>query len=325
MKKIINWGILGTGNIAEKFATGLQQVDNACLYAVGSRTTVNASAFAKKFNIAKFYGSYQELVADKDIDVVYIASPHVYHAEHTLLSLESGKAVLCEKPFAMNRQLVDKMIAKAKEKNLFLMEALWTRFMPTITEIENLISSDAIGEIIQIQSDFGFKAEYNPSKRLFNKKLGGGSLLDIGIYPVFISLLLLGVPDEIISTAVIGKTGVDESMAAIFKYNNGKLACLASTFMSETPTQTFICGTKGTILIHRMWHTPTYLTLYNNDGSSRDIHFNYNSNGYNYEAQEVTNCLLNGLKESPKLPLDFSRKLITLLDTLRKQWGLEYE
>lgn len=325
MKTNIQWGILGTGRIAEKFAIGLQHVANAQLYAVGSRSKEQANLFANKFNIPHAYGSYAKLASDPQVDVIYIASPHVFHAEHTLLCLESGKAVLCEKPFAMNARQVNDMIKKAREKNLFLMEALWTRFLPTIRKTEELISSGVIGDIIQIQSDFGFKAEYDPQWRLFNKKLGGGSLLDIGIYPVFITLLLLGMPDEIVSSAVIGPTGVDESMAAVFKYNNGKIASLSSTFMAHTPTETIICGTEGRIRIHRMWHTPTYMTLTQNNGTSEDIYFDYASNGYEYEAQEVTNCLLQGLKESPLLPLSFSEKLISLLDTIRQQWNLEYE
>ncbi|MCX7985970.1 MAG: Gfo/Idh/MocA family oxidoreductase [Bacteroidales bacterium] len=324
MKTTIHWGILGTGRIAEKFAMDLQHVNNAQLYAVGSRTMEQAKMFANKYNVPLAYGSYTELVADPNIDIIYIASPHVFHAEHTLLCLDAGKAVLCEKPFAMNASQVSTMIRKAKEKNLFLMEALWTRFLPTIRKTEELISSGAIGNIIQLQSDFGFKAVYDPQWRLFNKQLGGGSLLDIGIYPIFITLLLLGLPDEILSSAIIGPTGVDETMAAIFKYNNGIIASLSSTFMANTPCETIISGTEGSIRIHRMWHTPTYLTISKNNGTVEDIRFNYAGNGYEYEAQEVTNCLLKGLKESPLLPLHFSEKLISLLDTIRKQWNLEY-
>ncbi|MGC8823684.1 MAG: Gfo/Idh/MocA family protein [Bacteroidales bacterium] len=324
MKTTIQWGILGTGRIAEKFAVGLQHVSNAQLYAVGSRTQEQANAFASRFGIPRAYGSYADLASDPNVDVIYIASPHVFHAEHTLLCLEAGKAVLCEKPFAMNARQVSEMINKAREKNLFLMEALWTRFMPTVRHIEELIALGTIGDIIQIQSDFGFKAIYDPQWRLFNKQLGGGSLLDIGIYPVFISLLLLGMPDEIVSSAIIGETGVDESMAAIFKYNTGKMASLSATFMANTPTETIISGTEGRIRMHRMWHTPTFLTLTKNDGTSEDIRFQYAANGYEFEAQEVTNCLLNGLKESPLLPLSFSEKLISLLDTIRGQWNLEY-
>jgi len=324
MKTKVNWAILGTGKIAEKFAEALQYVDNAQLYAVGSRQEHTAISFAQKFSIEKAYGSYEKMLADSEIDVVYIASPHVMHYKHTIMCLKSGKAVLCEKPFAMNAEQVDKMIEEAQKQNLFLMEALWTRFLPTINKIEELISKNVIGDIIQIQSDFGIKAVYDPQWRLFNKQLGGGALLDIGIYPVFISLFLLGEPDEIVSSSCIGKTGVDESMSVIFKYNQGKMASLNATFMANTPTETHICGTEARIKIHRMWHIPSFLTLTMNDGTSEDIKFNYRSNGYEYEAQEVTNCILAGEKQSSKMPLTFSQKLIRLLDKIRKQWGLEY-
>ncbi len=325
MKRVINWGILGAGRIADKFAFALKYVENARLYAVGSRDASKAQYFAQKHNIPVAYNSYKDLVSDDNIDIVYIATPHVFHAENTIMCLEAGKAVLCEKPFAMNSHQVEMMISKAKEKNLFLMEALWTRFLPTIRYIENFISSGNVGEVIQIHSDFGFKAIYDPESRLFNKKLGGGCLLDIGIYPVFISLLLLGYPDEIVSSAIIGKTEVDESMSIIFKYNKGAISLLSSTFKANTTCETIICGTEGMIKIHKMWHAPSYLTIIDSKGNNYDVKFNYKGNGYEYEAQEVTNCLLNNLKESPSLSLSFSQKLITLLDNIRKHWGLEYD
>ncbi len=325
MERTIHWGILGTGKIAEKFATALQYVSHAQLYAVGSRDKTTAENFARMHNIPVAYGSYNDLVNDPRIDVIYIATPHVFHAENTLLCLEAGKSVLCEKPFAMNAQQVELMINKAREKKLFLMEALWTRFLPTILRTEELIKSGTLGDIVYIQSDFGIKPPFDPQGRLFNKKLGGGSLLDIGIYPIFIALFLLGLPDDIVSTAHIGATGVDESMSVIFKYNKGTLANLSSTFKANTPTETVICGTMGSIKIHRMWHMPSYLTYIPIEGIPQEIHFNYLSNGYEYEAQEVTNCVLQGKTESDLLPLNFSLKLINLLDIIRKQWGLEYD
>jgi predicted dehydrogenase len=264
------------------------------------------------------------LAADSIVDVIYIATPHVLHCENTLMCIRNGKAVLCEKPFAMNTKEVLQMVSLAKEKNVFLMEALWTRFLPTITKTLELINSGIIGEIVHIKSDFGNKAHFDPDKRLFNKELGGGSLLDIGIYPVFIALLLLGEPDEISAEAIIGKTGVDENFSAVFKYNNGQLATLFSTFIANSPVETDIYGTKGYIRINRMWHIPTYLTLVMNDGHSEDIKFKYKNNGYDYEAEEVTNCLLKGQKESSVMPLDFSIKLMNLLDKLRRICNIHY-
>ena len=324
MTKTINWGILGLGSIANKFAQALTSVPNTKLYAVGSRSSDKAKQFAKKYNVKNFYGSYEELASDPSVDAIYIATPHVLHCENTLMCIGNGKAVLCEKPFAMNEKEVMRMVKKAHDNEVFLMEALWTRFLPTIAKTMELIAGGVIGDIIHVKSDFGMKAPYDPDKRLFNRDLGGGCLLDIGIYPVFIALLLLGEPDEISAEAVIGKTGVDENFSSTFKYNNGKMATLFSTFLTNTPVETNIYGTKGFIRINRMWHIPTSLTIVKNDGHSENIKFDYRSNGYDLEAEEVTNCLLNGSKESSIMPLDFSIKLIRLLDKIRKICNIKY-
>jgi predicted dehydrogenase len=320
----INWGIIGLGRIAEKFAHDLQFVSNAKLYGVASREKNKAEEFRIKYNVEKAYGSYEEMLQDANIDVVYIATPHVMHAVNTIASLNAGKAVLCEKPFAMNKLEVQAMVDIARQKNLFLMEAIWTRFLPTFLKVEHLIAERVIGDIVQIKSDFGYQAVYDTEWRLFNKKLGGGSLLDIGIYPVFLTLQLLGKPENIITSAVIGKTGVDESWFAGFTYKNGATASLCSTFMANTPVETDICGTKGRIKMHRMWHCPSYLTLTMNDGAETVFKFDVKGFGYEYEAQEVTNCLLAGRKESALLPLSFSMSLMEMLDDIRERIGLHY-
>ncbi len=324
MSNTINWGIMGTGFIANKFATALACVPNAKLLAVGSRTIEKSMSFAQENNIPKAYGSYSEIAKDKDINVIYIATPHVFHFENTMMCLENNKAVLCEKPFAMNEREVLAMVSKAREKKIFLMEALWTRFLPTVAKILEIINSGVIGEIVNIKSDFGIKPPYNPNGRLFNPELGGGSLLDIGIYPVFIALLLLGEPDEIASEVLIGKTGVDETLSTIFRYKNGKMASLYSTFLAETPVETDICGTNGRIRLNRMWFMTNNFTITMNDGKTENVEYNYPCNGYEYEAIEVTNCLLNDRCESRQMSLDFSIKLIRLLDRIRKQCGIKY-
>jgi predicted dehydrogenase len=316
MEKTINWGIMGTGYIANKFAAALQCVPNAKLFAVGSRTIGKSISFAQVYNVPRAYGSYEEIAKDKDIDVIYVATPHVFHFENTMISLENNKAVLCEKPFAMNEREVLNMVSRARERNLFLMEAFWTRFLPTLTKILEIINSGAIGDIIHIKSDFGMKPPYNPEGRLFNPALGGGSLLDIGIYPVFIALLLFGEPDEIVSEVLLGKTGVDETLSIIFKYKNGKMASLYSTFLAETPVETDICGTKGRIRMNRMWHMSENFIVTPNNGKPEIVEYKFPCNGYEYEAMEVTNCLLNGQAESRLMSLDFSLKLIRLLDRL---------
>jgi predicted dehydrogenase len=325
MGRTINWGILSTGRISEKFALDLQLVSNARLAGVGSRDPDRAREFAQKFKAEKAYGSYEELALDKDIDVIYIGTPHTSHCENTLLCLEKGKAVLCEKPFAMNEKEVLRMIAKARENNVFLMEAMWTRFIPAIRKSLQLIESGAIGDIVHIKADFGYKAQYDPAWRLFNKELGGGSLLDIGIYPVFLILLLLGEPDEIAADAIIGRTGVDELMSAYFKYYNGKMATLYSTLIANTPAEAEISGTKGYLRINRMWHMSRSLELHLNDGQSETFDFSYRGMGYEYEAEEVTSCLQKGLKESDLLPLELSLQMIKVLDLMRKKCGITYQ
>jgi predicted dehydrogenase len=325
MEKPINWGILGTGRISEKFAADLQFVPNARLAAIGSRDAARAFKFADKFHAPKSYGSYKDLASDQDIDVIYIGSPHISHCENTLVCLDKGKAVLCEKPFAMNEKEVLRMVSKARAKNLFLMEALWTRFIPAIKKAFELVESGAIGDIVHIKADFGYKAQYDPAWRLFNKELGGGSLLDIGIYPVFLILLLLGEPDEIAADAIIGRTGVDELVSAYFKYNNGKMATLYSTLIADTPGEAEISGTKGYIRINHMWHMSRSLEMHLNDGQTESFEFSSQGMGYEYEAAEATNCLQKGLKESALLPLDFSLRLIRVLDRMRKQCGLAYQ
>lgn len=326
MSKIIRWGILGTGGIAHKFAEGLKHVSNAELVAIGSRNYEQAQKFGQQYNAKQFYGSYEELAASKDVDVIYIATPHVYHCANTLLCLENNKAVLCEKPFAMDSEEVAQMISKAKEKGLFLMEALWTRFMPSFLKVQELLKNNAIGEIIQIKSDFSFHAPYDLSNRFFNKALGGGTLLDIGIYPVFLITTLFGKPDKIQSMAHIGKSGVDESIAVNFYYKNGTIASMHSTFLAHTATETEIYGTKGYIKLPRMWFFTNEVILGSYaDNSSQTFKFEYPSMGYEFEAQEVTNCLLQGKLESELFSLQDSIALMEILDEIRRQNNMSYK
>lgn len=325
MAKKIRWGIIGTGWIADRMAEALKVVDHAELVAVGSRTAGSAGEFARRHGISKAYGSYQELAAAPGIDVAFIGTPHPLHAANTLMCLRNGKAVLCEKPFAMNEREVLRMISTAKEKNLFLMEAFWTRFLPSTGKVLELVRSGTIGEVRHIKSDFGVFREFDPNHRAFNKALGGGSLLDIGIYPVFLTLLLWGEPDGITCVPHIGPTGVDESLALTFQYNDGRIATLFSSFTVNSTVETHICGTRGRITMDRMWHCPVPIELTTGDEHHEEITFDYVGNGYNYEAEEVVRCLQSGKKESDILPLGFSVRLIRLLDRIRNDMGLVYD
>ena len=315
---------MGCGGIATKFAKGLQLVPNAKLFSVGSRSTTKALEFASNFNANKAYGSYEELAVDPNVDIIYIATPHVYHCENTLLCLEHNKAVLCEKPFAINEKEVLRMVSKAREKQLFLMEAIWTRFFPIIEKTLEIIQSGKIGEVVHVRSDFGYKAAYDLKSRLFSPDLGGGSLLDIGIYPVFLSMLLLGEPDEISAEAALTSENIDETMAFTFKYPGNKIAQMFSTFSSNTEIEAHIYGTKGRIRIHRMWFMSRSLTITMLNDEQETITIDHPGDGYHYEAAEVNKCMQLGMLEHPKLSLDFSIKLIRILDNLRKLCSIKY-
>ena len=324
MGKTVNWGIIGLGKIAHKFAQDLLLVENANLYGVASRGITKAKDFANKYQADNFYGSYKDLTNDSNIDVVYIATPHIHHCEYTLMALEAGKAVLCEKAFGMDKSEVEKMIAKASEKQLFLMEALWTRFIPGTEKVLELLNSGLIGDLKTIRADFGFKANYDPKERLFNKKLGGGALLDIGIYPVFLSLLTLGFPKEIIASAVMSPTNVDSSILMLFKYNNQETAILDATLAVDTPTEAWLHGTKGSLKMHSRFHHTESISYYKDHELIETYKVTYKGNGYYHEIGEVMNCLQKGKIESDNMPLSFSLKMIDLLDKIRNEIGLTY-
>ncbi len=324
MSKIFKWGIIGLGKIAHKFAQDLQSIPNATLHAVASRTEEKAKTFAMQYNVPNFFGGYEHLFKCQDLDVIYIATPHSLHCDNVLMCLEHQIPVLCEKPMALNASEVKKMVTLAKFQKTFLMEALWTRFLPTSTKVLELISKGKIGEINSIRADFGFKAPMDPRSRLFNQNLGGGSLMDVGIYPVFLSLLLLGKPTSVKASAAIGRTNVDESCGILLKYDNNRMAMLHSSIVVNTGTEAHIYGEKGTIRINSRWHEPTSITLLPHGDEPKDYFFDFDSHGYRYEAEEVMRCLRNNQLESEWMSLDFSLDLIELLDTIRMKAGIYY-
>jgi predicted dehydrogenase len=320
----IKWGFIGTGWIAHKFATALKDVEDAQLYAVGSRNLDSAKKFAEEFSVPKAYGSYEEAAIDKDVDVIYIATPHNLHCENTIMCLDHGKNVLCEKPMGVNSKEARMMIAKAKEKNVFLMEALWSRFLPNITKTKEIVDSGEIGKVKLIMANFAMRSTQTHEQRHFNKDLIGGALLDIGIYNVFLSLLLLGKPQEIKAVAGIGVTDVDESISILFKYANETLAVMNSSFLIETPTVAEIHGEKGKILLPHLWFCPGNVKVVRNDGTEVSFPFEFKSNGYDFEAEEVAKCLRSNKKQSDLMSWDASLDLIDTLDAIRKQCGIFY-
>ncbi len=321
---MVHWGILGCGKIAHKFAKDLLTIHNAKLHAVASRSLHKAQEFGNNYQTSSCYGSYEELSLDPEIDVIYIATPHVFHYENTIMCLSNKKAVLCEKPFAMNTSQVEKMIALAKKNQVFLMEALWTYFLPHYQYVLDKIESKELGEVKALKADFGFSTSFDPDGRVFNKKLGGGSLLDVGIYPLFAALSILGYPEEINAKATIGKTGVDETCTMQLQYKKDVTASLFSAITQKTNTEAIIELEKGSIIINSRFHEPSSVTI-QKEGKSEVIEFEVNTNGYSFEAIHVQEMLLQNRTESTIMTFEKSIQLITLLDTVRDKIGLQYQ
>ena len=324
MHKTINWGIIGLGNIAHKFATDLLTIEDAKIYAVASRNQEKANEFASKYNATKAYSSYEALAKDPHIDAVYIATPHTLHKENTILCLDHGIAVLCEKPFAMDSDEVNEMIAKAKDKNVLLMEALWTYFLPHYRYVLKALEDRIYGDVIKLEADFGFYRAFDNSSRLFNKSLGGGSLLDIGIYPIFASLSALGIPKHIKANATYFENGADSSCDMVFEYEKNVKAILKSTLIEDTPTEAIFYCKKGIIKINHQFHNPSTISLIPNEGEAETIDFNNKTIGYNYEAIHFNELLRQGKTESNVMSFEFSQSLIKTLDDVRNLINLNY-
>jgi predicted dehydrogenase len=322
----IRWGIIGTGSIAKKFATGLQSAPGAELVAVGSRAQVTAAAFGDAYEIPHRHASYTDLAADPDVDVVYVATPHPGHRDATLLCLDHDKAVLCEKAFAMNAREAEQMIASARDKNLFLMEAMWTRFRPAIRTAHELVQSGAIGEPELLTVAVGWGSPFDLSSRLFAKDLGGGILLDGGVYPISLASHFLSTPDRITTLAHMAPSDVDDQAGILFGYKSGAIASVVFSSRVTPHSIATIVGAKGRIEIHEDWHKPEGLTV-RLAGADAEVHdFTLTEgNGYQYEAMHVMDCLRAGRTESDIMPLDETLAIMQTMDTIRAQWGLTYD
>ena len=322
MRKL-NWGVLAPGNIAHKFVQGLEVIPDAVKYAVGSRDEKRAKAFADQYGFEKAYGSYQDLVNDPQVDIIYIATPHPQHEDAAVLCLNHGKAVLCEKPIGVNAQQTERMVRCARENNVFLMEAMWTRFLPTICKVRELIADGAIGNIRLIHAGFGFRAPLNPDGRLFALASGGGSLLDVGVYNLSLCSMLLGKqPDRIQSSMTIGSTGVDEETSLLLSYEDEQNALLSSAIRLNMPQDAIILGETGRIELPDYWHGKT--VRLNNENGTDEFDLPFDATGYQFEAIEVMKCLREGLKESKIMPLDESIAIMKTADRIRKDNNLVY-
>lgn len=325
MADTIRWGILGTGGIAHKFADGLSALPDAELVAVGSRAQGSADAFAEEYGVSHRHATYDALAEDAEVDVVYVSTPHPMHKDNSILCLQAGKAVLCEKPFTINARETEEVIRVAREKKLFLMEAMWTRFLPSFGQVRTWLDEGRIGDIRMVQANFGYRADLNPKGRLFNPELGGGGLLDVGIYTVSLASFIFGEPPaEISGFADIGETGVDEQSVTVFRYPEGNLALLSCAVRTNTPYGAHIFGTEGTITLdHPVWRgAPVTLSVQGEEAITADLPLE--GNGYNYEAAAAMTCLRAGELESKVMPLDESLEIMNTLDRIRAHWGLVY-
>jgi predicted dehydrogenase len=322
--KQYSWGIIGPGKIANKFAAALPLAGNARLHAVASRDPARARSFAATHGAGQIYDSYEQLAADPAVDAVYIATPHGFHAEHALICLQRGKAVLCEKPMALNAAQVTEMITASQSHRAFLMEAMWTRFLPLTQKTTDLIAAGKIGELRYIRADFGFLAPFQPASRLYDLRLGGGSLLDIGIYPLFLCLYLLGKPDHVHAAGHLAPTGSDDTCHAILTFNDGRSAVISSTLACQTSLTAEIAGTEGSIRIPTPWYKNDRLS-WNQTGQPEDtILLEPMVNGFEYQIREVTRCLEAGEIESPSMTHAFSLMMSQTMDEIRRQIGVRY-
>ena len=313
------WGIAATGGIAAKFAQALQQTPDAELVAVASRTEERADAFADEWDIPRRHGDYEALANDDDVDVVYVATPQSRHADDACLFLDHGKHVLCEKPLAMTEAEVLRMTASAHLAQRFLMEAIWSRFLPSYVTLWELLLHGRIGEPLFVEADFGFRMPVDPAHRLFDPARGGGALLDLGVYPLQLASFVLGAPDRVVASGHMGTTGVDETVAATLHHPGGKLAVAKASIRVNLACTARIVGTEGSIELPAFMHCPEALTVRDAFGQAEVIEAPIEGEGLRYQVDEVHRCLADGLGESRVMGLHESAQIAATMDTIREQ------
>jgi len=324
MTQTIRWGILGPGAISQAFARALGEAAGAELVAVGSRDAGRAAQFAADFNIPNVHGSYQALAEDPQVDAVYIGTPHAFHEDHTVLCLDHGKHVLCEKPLAINATQARRMADAARSHDLLLMEAMWTRFLPAIVAVRALLAEGAIGRPRMMAAEFGFAAPYDPDSRLFNPHLGGGALLDLGIYPLSLASMLFGAPVEISSYANLSPTGVDQEAAVQMRHSQGELAQFTVAFTLEARNEAVIWGREGSIRLHAPFWGCERITLRDRAGTEDTRAYPHGGEGFTHEAVAFMDLIRAGDLDSPVMPLAETLAIHGTMDAIRAQWGLKY-
>jgi predicted dehydrogenase len=320
----LRWGILGTGNIAARFAADLRLSEHGELAAIGSRSRQRAKAFADRTSAPRLYTNHADLLSAPDIDAVYIAVPHSAHRDVALAAIESGKAVLVEKPFTLNRAQAEELVTAARARGVFLMEAMWTRFLPHMARIRSLLADGRLGDVRLLTAEHGVWFEHNPAHRMFDPHLGGGALLDLGVYPVSFASMVLGDPSSVTAVSQFGDTGVDAQTAVVLRYEQGRQAVATNTMEAWLTNRATIAGTAARIDIEGMWYRATSFTLTERTGAVERYEFPVDGTGLRFQAEEVARCVRAGLRESPVMPLDESCRIMGTLDEIRAQIGLKY-
>lgn len=318
------WGILGTGGIAQAFVDDLTRAAGHRVVAVGSRSMEKAQKFAGAIAGAAAYGSYENLVADKNVDAIYVATPHPMHEEHSLLAMNAGKPVLCEKPFAMSAKQAQTMIDASQANGVALLEAMWTRYLPHIAIVREILSSGVLGQIQTVEADHGQRLADQGRDRLVNPNLGGGALLDLGIYPISFAHLILGAPTHITARAVMTDRGVDAQTSAIFDYDNGAQAIINTTMIAKTPCRAVVSGLLGRLEIDSVFYTPSNMRVVLSDGTTTDYRNSYSGHGLREQAIEMARVVNAGLLESPLMPHHETVSVMNSMDEIRKQIKLTY-
>ncbi|MFF5936525.1 Gfo/Idh/MocA family protein [Streptomyces sp. NPDC012508] len=324
MGKTVRWGVLATGGIAAKFAGDLLAADDAEVVAVASRTEASARAFADRFGIPKAYGSWAALVADPDVDVVYVATPHHAHREAAGLALEAGKAVLCEKALTLNAREAEELAALARDRGLFLMEAMWMYCNPLVRQLAELVRDGAIGEVRTVQADFGLAGPFAADHRLRDPAVGGGALLDLGVYPVSFAHLLLGEPGSVQAHALLSPEGVDLNTGMLLGWSSGASALLSCSLVADTPMTASVTGSAGRIDVPAGFFFPDRFTLRRHGREPEEFVLDGDRQSLLPEAAEVARCLRAGLTESPLVPLEGSLAVMRTLDAVRDRIGVRY-
>ncbi|WP_024476891.1 Gfo/Idh/MocA family protein [Arthrobacter sp. CAL618] len=326
----LRWGVVATGRIAGNVTQDLAGLEDSVLQAVSSRSQESARAFAEEFGfVASYYDAdgetgYQRLFNDPDVDVVYIATPHAQHYQVAKAALESGKHVLCEKAFTVNAREAAELIDLARTRNLFLMEALWSRFLPSVNRAWEIIHSGELGEIQWVQADLSFPSDHSRTHRLWDPAAGGGALLDLTVYPLTWALGALGFPAAVTATGALNDDNIDTQNALTLSYEGGGQAQLTSSLVSSGPGQATVSGSAGWLRTGSVLHNPRELTIHPHQGEQRVETFEQAGRGYVYELRETTRCIQQGLTESPTMPWADTLNTMRLLDGVRNQLGLRY-